>query len=285
MKKSLFTGLCVLLICTTSCVTKKKYQELDEDRLSAILRGNDLEYQLNDCRDLLKTCNELSSKLSGQVDDLKKDTTRLGNLNRDYAYNLNSNLTEQLQLRNTLQEKTEELTKREAIIKEMQDLIDEQNTMVRNLLGSVKEALTGFNSDELSVVEKGGKIYVAMSDKLLFESGSARVDKRGEEALSKLGEVLSKQTNIDVNIEGHTDDRPIKTAQFKDNWDLSVIRATSVVRILTESYNVSPLQVYPSGRGEYMPIGDNETADGRSKNRRTEIIISPKLDKLFELLN
>ena len=278
MKKKLFVGACVLLMCTTSCVTKKKYQLLEDEFYTALLRGDGLESRLTDC-------NRLIEELNNQIEALKKDTTLLGKLNRDYVENLNTNLSEQLRLKSTLDEKIEELIKREAVIKEMQDLIDEQNRMVQNLLSSVKEALTGFNSDELSVVEKGGKIYVAMSDKLLFESGSANVDKRGEEALSKLSDVLSKQTDIDVNIEGHTDNKPIRTAQFKDNWDLSVIRATSVVRILTEKYGVNSLQVYPSGRGEYMPIGDNETADGRSKNRRTEIIISPKLDKLFELLN
>ena len=131
---------------------------------------------------------------------------------------------------------------------------------------------------------KDGKVYVAMSDKLLFQSGSARLDKRGEEALGKLAEVLNKQTDIDVFIEGHTDNKPINTVQFKDNWDLSVIRATSVVRILIKNYGVNPLQIQPSGRGEYMPVDDNETAEGRSKNRRTEIIMAPKLDKLFQML-
>ena len=121
--------------------------------------------------------------------------------------------------------------------------------------------------------------------KLLFESGSARVDKRGKEALAKLAEVLNKQSDIDVYIEGHTDSKPINTAQFKDNWDLSVIRATSVVRILTKDYGVKPLQIQPCGRGEFMPVADNETADGRAKNRRTEIIMAPKLDKLYQMLN
>ena len=134
------------------------------------------------------------------------------------------------------------------------------------------------------VKEKDGKVYVAMSDKLLFDSGSARVDKRGKEALGKLAEVLNKQSDIDVYIEGHTDSKPINTAQFKDNWDLSVIRATSVVRILTKDYSVNPLQIQPSGRGEYMPVADNESAEGRSKNRRTEIIMAPKLDKLYQML-
>lgn len=150
---------------------------------------------------------------------------------------------------------------------------------------SVKDALMGFSSDELSVREENGKIYVAMSDKLLFQSGSATVDKRGKEALAKLAEVLNKQKDVDVNIEGHTDTKPIHTARFEDNWDLSVIRATSVVRILTKDYGVSPMQIVPSGRGEFMPVADNETADGRSKNRRTEIIIAPKLDELLKILN
>lgn len=122
------------------------------------------------------------------------------------------------------------------------------------------------------------------SDKLLFESGSAKVDKRGKEALAKLAEVLNKQTDIDVFIEGHTDTKPINTVQFKDNWDLSVIRATSVVRILTKDYKVNPLQIQPTGRGQYMPVADNATAEGRSLNRRTEIIMAPKLDKLMQLL-
>lgn len=163
-------------------------------------------------------------------------------------------------------------------------MINAQNAKVQQLLASVKDALLGFTSDELSVTEKDGKVYVAMSDKLLFESGSARVDKRGKEALAKLAEVLNRQNDIDVFIEGHTDSKPISTAQFKDNWDLSVIRATSVVRILTSEYQVNPLQIQPSGRGEYMPVADNESAEGRSCNRRTEIIMAPKLDKLFRIL-
>ena len=123
-----------------------------------------------------------------------------------------------------------------------------------------------------------------MSDKLLFESGSAQVNKQGKAALGKLAEVLKKQTDIDVMIEGHTDSKPIKTVQFKDNWDLSVVRATSVVRILTKDYNVNPLQIVPSGRSEYLPVDSNETAEGRAHNRRTEIIMAPRIDKLMDIL-
>ena len=145
--------------------------------------------------------------------------------------------------------------------------------------------MLGFSSDELSIREENGKIYVALSDKLLFRSGSAQVDKRGKEALAKLAEVLNKQSAVDVSIEGHTDTKPIHTARFEDNWDLSVIRATSVVRILTKEYGVNPLQIVPSGRGEFLPVADNDTEEGRSKNRRTEIIIAPKLDKLYHIID
>ena len=270
MNAKLTAVLIMLLFVTTSCVTKKKYLIAETGRLEAIERGNDLSKLLDNCR--------------RDVTKLRRDTADLSHTIRDYRSMLTSNLSEQEKLNAMLQEKISELNKREKTINDLQSLIDEQNAKVQAILNNVKNALMGFNSDELSVMEKDGKVYVAMSDKLLFESGSARVDKRGEEALSKLAEVLTKQADIDVNIEGHTDDKPIKTAQFKDNWDLSVIRATSVVRILTEKYHVGALQVYPSGRGEYMPVADNNTAEGRGKNRRTEIIISPKLDKLLELL-
>ena len=204
---------------------------------------------------------------------------------RNYQSMLNTNMTEQEKLNSLLSQKMNELDERERTINELQDMINAQTERVQNLLNSVKDALLGFSSDELTVREKDGQVYVAMSDPLLFESGSARVDKRGKEALAKLAEVLNKQSDIDVYIEGHTDSKPINTAQFKDNWDLSVIRATSVVRILTKDYGVKPLQIQPCGRGEFMPVADNETADGRAKNRRTEIIMAPKLDKLYQMLN
>ena len=277
MNTKLIAVFFIFFFATTSCVTKKKYLIAENGRLEAIQRGDDLNNKWENCLDENFDLNE-------RLNALLKDTANLGRSIRNYESMLNLNLSEQDKLNALLQEKMEELNKREKTINDLQSLIDEQNEKVKTLLDNVKNALMGFNSDELSVMEKDGKIYVAMSDKLLFQSGSAKVDKRGEEALSKLAGVLTKQTDIDVNIEGHTDSKPIKTAQFKDNWDLSVIRATSVVRILTEKYKVNSLQIYPSGRGEYMPVSSNETTEGRSKNRRTEIIISPKLDKLFELL-
>lgn len=277
MKKVIYLTAVAFLACT-SCVSKKKYLEAENGRLEALGRGNALKEEL-------VSANDLNDQLSTRLTHLLRDTAELGRSIRRYETLLNTNLTEQEKLNALLTQKMGELDAREQTIHELQDLIDAQNQKVQRLLGSVKEALLGFGSDELTIQEKDGKVYVAMSDKLLFESGSARVDKRGKEALAKLAEVLNKQTDVDVYIEGHTDSKPINTVQFKDNWDLSVIRATSVVRILTKDYGVNPLRIVPSGRSEFMPVADNATAEGRSRNRRTEIIMAPRLDKLYQMLN
>ena len=275
MKRIIF-ALC-LLIAVTSCVSKKKYMVAENGRLAALSRERVLNRNLGQQKDEI-------AKLKQQITDLMSDTTRLGQAIRDYRKSLYSNLAEQEKLNMLLKEKMEKLAEREATIDKLQAGVDAQNARLQSLLNSVKDALLGFSSDELTVTEKNGKIYVAMSDKLLFESGSAQVNKQGKEALGKLAEVLKKQHDIDVFIEGHTDNKPIKTVQFKDNWDLSVVRATSVVRILTKDYGVNPLQILPCGRGEFMPVDNNESVEGRAHNRRTEIIMAPKLDKLMDIL-
>lgn len=276
MKKIVCAAVCLLLVFS-SCVTKKKYLLAETGRLEALERERILKDELN-------TGNTTIARLTERLNKLLRDTAQLGGEIRNYRTLLDSNLSENEKLNAILREKTAELDEREKTITSLQEMINAQNEKVQSLLTSVQDALLGFGSDELSVQMKDGKVYVAMSDKLLFESGSARVDKRGKEALAKLAGVLNKQNDIDVYIEGHTDTKPIHTAQFKDNWDLSVIRATSVVRILTKEYGVSPLQIQPAGRGEYKPVADNETTEGRAKNRRTEIIMAPRLDKLFRLL-
>ena len=277
MRKILYGGVIILILCT-SCVTKKKYLLAENGRLDAL----NLIDVLNDN---LGKCEDENDRQSARIRGLLTDTTELGKSLRYCQSMLSSNISEKEKISAMLDREMAELRKKEQTINELQDMIRAQNEKVQALLNNIKNALMGFSSDELSVHEKDGKVYVAMSDKLLFQSGSALVDKRGKEALSKLAEVLKVQTDIDVMIEGHTDNKPINTVQFKDNWDLSVIRATSVVRILTKEYGIKPLQIQPSGRGEFMPVATNETTEGRSRNRRTEIIISPKLEQLLDLLN
>ncbi|MGL5731731.1 MAG: OmpA family protein [Bacteroidales bacterium] len=276
MKKILFLS-CLAALASTSCVSKKTFLASESARIEAQNKNESLSRELG----LSKSSVDRLSKLMTQ---LAADTTELGKQVRSYQAMLSKNMSQQEKLDAMLQLKRSELDEREATINELQSMINAQNDRVMSLLQNVQDALLGFSNEELTVTQHNGKVYVAMSDKLLFQSGSARLDKRGIEALAKLAQVLNTQTDIDVYIEGHTDSKPINTVQFKDNWDLSVIRATSVVRILTKDYGVNPLQIVPSGRGEFSPVADNETADGRAKNRRTEIIMAPKLDKLFEIL-
>lgn len=276
MKRVFFLSL-IPALALSSCVSKKQYQ------LSEALRGEAMR-SIENLQQELSSARSDNKMLKNRVSQLVKDTAQLGRSIRHYQELMNSNLSQQESLDASLRQKRLELDERERLINELQGIINAQNERVAQILNSVQDALLGFGSEELTVTQKDGKVYVAMSDKLLFQSGSAKLDKRGKEALEKLAEVLNSQNDIDVYIEGHTDSKPINTAQFKDNWDLSVIRATSVVRILTQEYGVNPLKVVPSGRGEFMPVDDNETNEGRSKNRRTEIIIAPKLDKLLQIL-
>jgi chemotaxis protein MotB len=166
----------------------------------------------------------------------------------------------------------------------MSEIIERQDSITRSLNNILRNALLGFNSDELSVEIKNGKVYVSMSDKLLFKSGSSAVEAKGKEALKVLAGVLEKNADIDILVEGHTDNVPIKTSIYKDNWDLSVARATSIVRILTGDYKIAPTRLTASGKGEFFPKASNETAEGRAMNRRTEIILSPKLEEIMQLL-
>lgn len=192
----------------------------------------------------------------------------------------------------TLDAKSRELRKKELSLqekdlklRELQALLQRQDSILNYLNNTVKNALLGFKSDEFNVEMKNGKVYVSLSDKLLFKSGSASVEEKGKEAIKKLSDVLNKNNNIDIAIEGHTDNVPIKTALYKDNWDLSVARATNIVRMICDEFAVDPKRVTTSGKGEFFPIASNESVEGRAKNRRTEIVLSPKLEELFKILN
>ncbi|WP_294677721.1 OmpA family protein [uncultured Fluviicola sp.] len=200
--------------------------------------------------------------------------------------NINENQSAELsQKERDLQNKNKDLQEKERMLREMQAIIARQDEMTKKLNQTLRDALVGFNSDELTMEIRDGKVYVSMSDKLLFKSGSNAVEPKGVEALKVLADVLNKNPDIQILVEGHTDNVPIKTAVYKDNWDLSVARATSITRMLNEKYGVAATRMTASGRGEYFPKASNDTAEGKAKNRRTEIILSPKLDEIMNLLN
>ena len=246
-------------------------------------------------------CTTLSAR-EVEIYNLKKDTTSLNNnindLKSRYNNLTNDKLSQSEQFNAALQKKTDELklkseelkekekllVDREIALNDLKKVVARQDSITNRLNDILHNALLGFKSDELSVYIKNGKVYVSLSDKLLFKSGSAAVESKGIEAIQVLADVLNKNNDIDILVEGHTDNIPIKTALYHDNWDLSAARAISIVRILTNEYNINPTRLTASGKGEFSPRSPNVTPEGRASNRRTEIILSPKLDELMKLL-
>ncbi|MBI2271595.1 MAG: OmpA family protein [Bacteroidetes bacterium] len=185
----------------------------------------------------------------------------------------------------TLDQVKAELQLREKKIAEMQEILKRKDDAVIALKNKVTDALLGFENKGLTITQKNGKVYVSLDESLLFASGKTNVEAKGAEALKKLASVLEQNTDINVMVEGHTDNVPMKgSGDIKDNWDLSVMRATSIIKILTSNKNVDPKRLTAAGRGEYFPIDPASTSDARKKNRRTEIILTPKLDELFKIL-
>lgn len=223
------------------------------------------------------------SKLKGNVSSLnttltEKDKT-IEQLNNQYNQLGQQSATQQDQLNKT------KLTveQQQQRLQQLQALLQEQRNRSEQLKNKMKEALKGYKESDLSVVQKNGKVYVSLSENLLFPSGSAVVNKNGVEALSKLAAVLNLNNEVAVEIEGHTDSIPIR-GRYTDNWDLSTARANSIVRILVNNYAVDPARVIASGHSYYDPVDVNSTPEGRAKNRRTEIVLSPKLDEIYKLL-
>jgi chemotaxis protein MotB len=182
-----------------------------------------------------------------------------------------------------MQKLQNDLEEREKKVNELEKLISDKDSVMTAMKNSISKALLGFTDEELTVEKKNGKIYVSMNNKLLFRSGSTTVDAKGVEALKQLAKVISKHDDFDLMIEGHTDNVPVKSGRMEDNWDLSVLRATSIVRILQEN-GVSQDRMIPSGRGEFMPKASNTTPEGRAQNRRIEIILSPNLDEIINVI-
>ncbi len=188
-------------------------------------------------------------------------------------------------LRLSLSVLAENIEKKNADIAALQKAIAQRDSVSEALRQRVAGAMFGFEGKGLSVYQKGGRVYVSLEEQLLFKQGSYDVDAKGREAILALGKVLAANPDIHVEVEGHTDDVPMKgTGQVKDNWDLSVMRATSIVRLLTQQGKVDPKRVTAAGRGEYIPLDAAKTAEARKKNRRTEVILIPKVETLLDLV-
>ena len=242
---------------------------------------------LNEAYDLLIAKN--TQMISNKAQETKKLLNELQSAREDLIYKED----ELLGLETNLSVKQKELLKaqndlfeREQRVVELQYIINRKDSLLSSLKDKISSALLGFEGDGLTITQKNGKVYISLEEQLLFASGSWQIDSRGIEALSKLSKSLENQKDIDVLIEGHTDSIPYSgRGQIKDNWDLSVVRATAIVRILSNSSTINPERLTAAGKGEFVPIQNNNTISGRSANRRIEIILTPKLYDLYELLD
>lgn len=248
-------------VLLSSCVATRKFKAAQNH--VSVLQSDSIttHNQLNDCNKEVKNLNEQKASL------------------------LNENTLVQNDLKALAAESKMTIAEQAKRLKDLQDMIQSQKDVMMKLKNTIADALMKYKSDELSVFTKDGNVYVSLEEKLLFKSGSDVVDPKGKEALKSLAEVLNNTPDITVVIEGHTDSIPIKTARFRDNWDLSTARATSIVRILTRDYGFDSKRITASGKGEFHPVQTNETAPGRAGNRRTEVILSPDMKELYDLLN
>jgi len=225
-----------------------------------------------------------SKKYKAQVSrntELEKRNSELQANNARLEGNMNQMKTTLSSSEQNLNTKDRMLADEQKKMQDMKAMVDEQRNAIRKLKQEVCSALKCFTPDELSIDVRDGKLYVSMSDKLLFPSGSDVVNQRGKEAITMLAQVL-KNSDLEVMVEGHTDPVPIHSERNHDNWDLSVHRATSVTRIFMDN-GIPAQRIIASGRAQYHPLAENETAEGRQMNRRTEIVLAPKLDKLWKL--
>ena len=308
----------ILIVSLTSCVSSKKYGEL-ESRNADLLRDNrsmnqdleglrnsnkNLEDQLtrlktdfetttterNDLMQKLTALQKNYSSLEDSYDALEKNSSAAiaenSRQNRELLAQLDEKEAALIQEKNRLEKLEKDLAVRSQRIDELESVIAAKDAKMNALKNAVSNALTNFEGKGLTVEQRGGKVYVSMENKLLFESGSWAVNSEGKKAVQQLGSVLAQNPDIAVLIEGHTDNVPYGgSGQLKDNWDLSTKRATSIVHILRDNANIDPQNLTAAGKGEFAPVASNDSEAGKAKNRRIEVILTPKLDEITKLLN
>jgi chemotaxis protein MotB len=317
-------GLLTAPFLLNSCVTAKRYEDLQARQASEAQARTTAEQQARQAKaDLQKANDQLSelrldqkrlvtdstqngnalrrtraiyTQLTDSYDKLLKNSDRaLAERNNDYgklAKDLATREGELGALDQSLRKSkadndrlAADLTTREAKLTELTQALADNDKAVNDLKARVSKALLSFNSSDLQVKLKDGKVYVSLSEQLLFKSGSSKVDPKGQEALKKLATVLQEQKDVNVVVEGHTDNVPMRaTGGITDNWDLSALRATDIARLLTAS-GVEPSRITASGRSQYVPVAPNDSPQNKAINRRTEIILTPKLDELFKILD
>jgi chemotaxis protein MotB len=277
MKKTVFLmTLCGTLLA--SCVSSKKYSELEALQKST----NDL---LNAATVKLNTCDEEKAAALANVASLEEQINFLKSNNQDLISNLGNLTTLSKKGAENLEKSLESLKEKDTRIKSLRDAVTRKDSVTLALVTSLKGVLGNIADEDIEINVEKGVVYVSISDKLLFRSGSFTVNNAAKEVLGKVAKVINDKPELEFMVEGHTDNVPIKVEGTQDNWDLSVRRATAIVRILQKDFDIAPERMTAAGRGEYIPVADNDSSAGRAKNRRTRIVVLPKLDQFYDLIN
>jgi chemotaxis protein MotB len=267
----------VSAVLLSSCVSQKKFTELE------ILQQN-TKGLLDSATVKLNTCNEEKEAAEARLASLQERVDFLQANNQDLINNIGNLTTLSQKGAENLEMSLESMKEKDIRIQTMQEAVTKKDSVTLALVTSLKGVLGNMNDDDIEINVEKGVVYVSISDKLLFRSGSFTVTQRAKEVLGKVAKVVNEKPEIEFMVEGHTDNLPIKIDGIEDNWDLSVKRATSVVRILQKDYGVSPERMTAAGRSYYIPLVDNENVANRARNRRTRIVVLPKLDQFFDLI-
>ena len=269
--------LLTIFILLTSCISQKKYLELED------LQRN-TKSLLDTATIKLNSCNEEKEAALANLSSIRDQVRFLKSNNQDLINNLGNLTTLSQKGAENLEKSLESMKEKDLRIQNMQDAVTKKDSVTLALVTSLKGVLGNLSDDDIEINVEKGVVYVSISDKLLFNSGSYNVTQRAKEVLGKVAKVVNDKPEIEFMVEGHTDNVPIKIEGIEDNWDLSVKRATSVVRILQNDFDVKPERMTASGRSYYIPLYDNDSPSNRAKNRRTRIVVLPKLDQFYDLI-
>ena len=272
-----YNYILLVLILLSSCVSQKKYAELEATNQKNLNLLNSATVKLNSCLDEKATAEANFKALEEQVAFLKAN-------NQDLINNMGNLTTLSQKGAENLEKSLESLKEKDLVIRTMQDAVTRRDSVTLALVTSLKGAFIDVSDNDIEINVEKGVVFISISDKLLFNSGSYYVSDRAKEVLGKVAQVVLDKPEIEFMVEGHTDNVPIQNDVLQDNWDLSVKRATSVVRVLQNDFNVPPERMTAAGRSYYIPVADNQTAEGKAKNRRTRIVVLPKLDQFYDLI-
>ncbi len=264
-------------IVLASCVSQKKYAALEAEQKKTQDLLNSATVKLNSCLEEKSALGARTESLQDQVQSLKKN-------NQDLISNMGNLTTLTTKGAENLEKSLESLKEKDLRIQRLQDAVTRKDSVTLAIVTSLKGVLGNMSDQDIEVNVEKGVVYISISDKMLFKSGSYEITDQAKGILGKVATVVKNKPDYDFMVEGHTDNVPINKPGVEDNWDLSVLRATAVVRVLQKDFGVKPERMTAAGRSYYIPLASNDSVEGRSKNRRTRIVVLPKLDQFYTMI-